>query len=73
MSGFEFIHPVQVAKVEVDPDTGQVEVVAFISVHDIGKAINPDGVLGHELSVAAETLKRAKGTVYVDQEGKIYG
>ena len=26
-----------------------------------------------EISVAAETLKRAKGTVYVDQEGKIYG
>ena len=42
----EFIHPVQVAQVEVDPETGQVKVIGFVSAHDIGKAINPAGVVG---------------------------
>jgi CO/xanthine dehydrogenase Mo-binding subunit len=42
----EFLHPVQIAEVEVDPDTGQVQVIGFASAHDIGKAINPAGVTG---------------------------
>jgi CO/xanthine dehydrogenase Mo-binding subunit len=35
----------QSAEVEVDPDTGKVKVVKFVAAHDIGKAINPLGVL----------------------------
>ena len=31
----------QVAEVEVDPDTGQVTVLNFVSAHDVGRAINP--------------------------------
>jgi aerobic carbon-monoxide dehydrogenase large subunit len=31
----------QVCEVEVDPDTGQVEVVAIVAVDDVGRAINP--------------------------------
>jgi CO/xanthine dehydrogenase Mo-binding subunit len=42
----EFIHPVQIAEVEVDTETGQVKVTGFVSAHDIGKAINPAGVAG---------------------------
>jgi len=30
-----------IAEVEVDPDTGKVEVVNFVAAHDLGKAINP--------------------------------
>ncbi|HLA81288.1 MAG TPA: molybdopterin cofactor-binding domain-containing protein, partial [Thermoleophilia bacterium] len=45
-ANIEFLHPVQVAEVEVDPDTGEVRVVSFTSVHDIGKAINPASVTG---------------------------
>ncbi len=28
-------------EVKVDPDTGQVEVLRYVAVHDVGKAINP--------------------------------
>ncbi len=28
-------------EVEVDPETGQVEIIRFVAAHDIGKAINP--------------------------------
>jgi carbon-monoxide dehydrogenase large subunit len=44
--GIEFLHPVQIAEVEVDPDTCQVKVVGFFSAHDIGKALNPVSVVG---------------------------
>jgi xanthine dehydrogenase molybdenum-binding subunit len=31
-------------EVEVDPDTGQVEVTGVVNVNDVGKAISPEGV-----------------------------
>lgn len=37
---------VQVAFVEVDTESGRVHVRKFISVHDVGKAINPAGIEG---------------------------
>lgn len=35
----------QAAEVEIDPETGKVEVTKVTAAHDIGKAINPLGVL----------------------------
>jgi xanthine dehydrogenase molybdenum-binding subunit len=37
---------VQVALVEVDTESGRVRVLKVVSVHDVGKAINPAGVEG---------------------------
>ena len=37
---------VQVALVEVDTDSGRVRVTKVVSVHDVGKAINPAGIEG---------------------------
>jgi CO/xanthine dehydrogenase Mo-binding subunit len=34
----------QFAEVEVDLETGQVEVIRIVAAHDVGKAINPTGV-----------------------------
>ena len=34
----------QLAEVEVDTDTGQVEVLRIVAAHDVGKAINPSNV-----------------------------
>ena len=36
----------QVAEVEVDTETGKVDVLDSVSCHDVGRAINRNGVLG---------------------------
>jgi CO/xanthine dehydrogenase Mo-binding subunit len=54
-----YIFGAQVAEVEVDTETGRVEVVAFHSAHDVGKAISPIGCEGQiegALSVAVGWL-----------------
>ncbi|HLG12472.1 MAG TPA: xanthine dehydrogenase family protein molybdopterin-binding subunit [Dehalococcoidia bacterium] len=35
----------QVAEVEVDPDTGEIKLLNFVSAHDVGRILNP---LGHQ-------------------------
>jgi CO/xanthine dehydrogenase Mo-binding subunit len=36
----------QIAEVEVDTETGKVEVLRIVAAHDVGKAINPGNVEG---------------------------
>lgn len=43
---FTFVYGCNVAEVEVDTETGKIDVVGFTSVHDVGKAISRGGVLG---------------------------
>jgi len=43
---FTFVYAANVAEVEVDTETGKVEVLSFVSCHDVGKAINRNAVLG---------------------------
>ena len=43
---FTFVYGASVAEVEVDTETGKVEVIDFVSCHDVGKAINRNAVLG---------------------------
>jgi len=67
----EFLHPVQIAEVEVDPDTGQVKVIGFTSAHDIGKAINPAGVTGQINGAVAQGIGYALSEEISCQEGAI--
>ena len=41
-----YSYGVQVADVAVDPDTGEVWVRRMVAAHDVGRAINPQGVTG---------------------------
>jgi len=41
-----FCFGAQVARVEVDPELGSVEVTDVVAIHDAGRVINPAGVLG---------------------------
>jgi CO/xanthine dehydrogenase Mo-binding subunit len=43
---FTFVYGCNVAEVEVDTETGKVDVVNFVACHDVGKAISRGGVLG---------------------------
>jgi CO/xanthine dehydrogenase Mo-binding subunit len=43
---FTFVYGANVAEVEVDTETGKVDVLNVVSVHDVGKAINRSAVLG---------------------------
>ncbi len=43
---FTYVYACQVAEVEVDTETGRVDVLKVWAAHDVGKAINPDAVRG---------------------------
>lgn len=43
---FSYVYGACAAEVEVDLATGKVEVVKFVAVHDVGKALNAGEVLG---------------------------
>jgi CO/xanthine dehydrogenase Mo-binding subunit len=43
---FTFVYGANAAEVEVDTGTGKVDVIDFVSVHDVGKAINRGMVVG---------------------------
>ncbi|MCL5039759.1 MAG: xanthine dehydrogenase family protein molybdopterin-binding subunit [Firmicutes bacterium] len=43
---FTYVYAANVAEVEVDAETGQVEVLRFTAAHDVGRAINPENVRG---------------------------
>jgi CO/xanthine dehydrogenase Mo-binding subunit len=43
---FTFVYGANIAEVEVDTETGKVDVINFVSCHDVGKAINRNSVLG---------------------------
>jgi CO/xanthine dehydrogenase Mo-binding subunit len=43
---FTFVYGTNIAEVEVDTETGKVDVLNFVSTHDVGKAINRNTVLG---------------------------
>jgi CO/xanthine dehydrogenase Mo-binding subunit len=41
-----YAYATHIAEVEVDTETGQVEISRIVAAHDVGKAINPAGVAG---------------------------
>jgi CO/xanthine dehydrogenase Mo-binding subunit len=58
----------QLARIEVDPDTGEVTLHDFVVVQDAGKAINPIGVEGQMQGGAVQSLGMAltEGFMYDD-------
>jgi aerobic carbon-monoxide dehydrogenase large subunit len=60
-----------VAVVEVDPDTGEIEIVRYVAVHDCGRIINPLLVRGQVHGGIVQGIGQAlwEGMVY-SQEGQ---
>jgi CO/xanthine dehydrogenase Mo-binding subunit len=59
---------VQLARIEVDPDTGQITLHDFVIVQDVGKLINPLGAEGQMQGGAVQSLGFAltEGLMYSD-------
>ena len=49
----------QLARLELDPDTGELTLLDFVVVQDVGKAINPMGVAGQMQGGAVQSIGMA--------------
>jgi len=62
----------QLARLELDPDTGEVTLLDFVVVQDVGKAINPMGVAGQMQGGAVQSIGMAltEGLLF-DNSGRL--
>jgi carbon-monoxide dehydrogenase large subunit len=58
-----YTYGAHLAEVAVDPETAQVEVLRFLAVEDIGRAVNPLIVHGQALGAAVQGL----GATFLDE------
>lgn len=61
----------QIAEVEVDTETGQVNLLNFVAAHDVGRAINPQTTEGQIHGGVAQGVGWALMENMVTEEGKI--
>jgi CO/xanthine dehydrogenase Mo-binding subunit len=64
-----YCYATQIAEVEVDTDTGQITILRLISAHDVGKAINPQQLVGQIEGGAAQGLGWATVENFVMKDG----
>ncbi|MBY5163064.1 xanthine dehydrogenase family protein molybdopterin-binding subunit [Salsipaludibacter albus] len=69
---FSYPHGTHLALVEVDTETGQVELLDYVSVDDVGNVVNPQIVEGQVHGGLAQGIAQAlyEGAVY-DQAGNL--
>jgi len=68
---FAYGYVAQFVEVEVDVETGQIEVVRVVSAHDVGKAINPQLVEGQIEGAVVQALGYAIMENLVTDQGRI--
>lgn len=61
----------QVADIEVDLDTGHISVLRIISVHDVGRAVNPQLVEGQIEGAVAQGMGWTLSEHLIQAEGRI--
>jgi CO/xanthine dehydrogenase Mo-binding subunit len=66
---FTFVYGANAAEVVVDTETGKVDVEDFVSVHDVGRAINRDAVRGQMIGGVAMGLGYGLLEDFVLEEG----
>ena len=67
-----FVFGAQFCEVEVDPESGAVQVLDILSCHDVGQIINPDGVEGQIQGGVLQGLGYALSEeVLFDDQGRV--
>jgi carbon-monoxide dehydrogenase large subunit len=61
----------QAIDLEVDTETGQIEILKIASAYDVGKAINPDLVMTQIEGGAVHGLSSAFEGMFFDKKGKL--
>ncbi|MCC7361104.1 MAG: molybdopterin-dependent oxidoreductase [Anaerolineales bacterium] len=69
---FAFSYAAQAAQVEVDLDTGQVEVLQMVAAHDVGRAINPLALEGQIEGGMVMGLGNALTEEFIVEDGYIF-
>jgi CO/xanthine dehydrogenase Mo-binding subunit len=71
MPNFQYAYVAQAAEVEVDTETGHVRVLRITSADDVGKAINPELVIGQIEGAVVQAHGYAVLEDYKTKDGKI--
>ena len=68
-----FVRQAHFVEVEVDPETGQIDVIRVVNANDVGKAINPDAVEGQQYggSVMGVSRARTEDMIYCPATGVV--
>jgi xanthine dehydrogenase molybdenum-binding subunit len=68
-----FVRQAHFVEVEVDPETGGIEVTRVVNANDVGKAINPEAVEGQQYggTVMGVSRARTEDTVYCPATGVV--
>ncbi|MEE9612828.1 MAG: molybdopterin cofactor-binding domain-containing protein [Desulfatiglandales bacterium] len=64
-----YVYATQIAEVEVDTDTGQVDVLRIVAVHDCGTPVNPNLVVGQVQGGVSQGIGYALSEEIVFEEG----
>jgi CO/xanthine dehydrogenase Mo-binding subunit len=68
---FAYGYVAQAVEVEVDTETGQVYVEKVYSAHDVGKAINPDQLIGQIEGGVIQALGYVITENFIEEEGHV--
>ncbi|MDP1545491.1 MAG: xanthine dehydrogenase family protein molybdopterin-binding subunit [Anaerolineales bacterium] len=68
---FQYAYVAQAAEVEVDTETGHVRVIRITSADDVGKAINPELVVGQIEGAIVQAFGYAMMEEYKTKDGKV--
>lgn len=71
MPNFQYAYVAQAVEVEIDTDTGHLRVTRITSADDVGKAINPDLVVGQIEGAVVQAHGYAVLEEYKTRDGKV--
>jgi CO/xanthine dehydrogenase Mo-binding subunit len=71
MPNFSYAYAAQAVEVEVDTDTGHIRVVRVVSADDVGKAINPNLVVGQIEGAVVQALGYAVLEDFKTEQGRV--